>query len=189
MMHSRLARVVLWLIAMGLAAVIVSRARYSADLSAFLPREPSARERLLVDQLRNGPTSRFILIAIEDGDLGTRVRLSTAMVRTLRSDPVFFSVDNGEPLSAERDQQFLFDHRYLLSEAVTAQRFSASGLKDAIDDTIGLLASPAGLLAKSLLPRGPTGETLQILLDRNTKKARSFPPLIALLFTAPTAQK
>jgi len=168
MMHSRLARVVLWLIAMGLAAVIVSRARYSADLSAFLPREPSARERLLVDQLRNGPASRFILIAIEDGDLGTRVRLSTAMVRTLRSDPVFFSVDNGEPLSAERDQQFLFDHRYLLSEAVTAQRFSASGLKDAIDDTIGLLASPAGLLAKSLLPRDPTGETLQILnqLDR-----------------------
>ena len=90
------------------------------------------------------------------------------MVHMLRSDADFFSVDNGEPLSAERDQQFLFDHRYLLSEAVTAQRFSASGLKDAIDDTIGLLASQAGLLAKSLLPRDPTGETLQVLnqLDR-----------------------
>ena len=164
-------RIALWLTALGLAAIIVARAHYTADLSAFLPRAPTARERLLVDQLRDGPTSRFILIAIEDGNLAARAQLSAAMVRQLRSDPAFLNVNNGEPLNAERDREFLFDHRYLLSEGVTPKRFTASGLKSAIDDTVGLLASPAGLLAKSLLPRDPTGETLQILsqLDRTAQ--------------------
>ena len=45
-------RIALWLAVMLCAAFIVARARYTADLSAFLPRAPSARQALLVDQLR-----------------------------------------------------------------------------------------------------------------------------------------
>ena len=63
----------------------------------------------------------------------------------------------------ERDREFLFQHRYLLSEAVNAQRFTAAGLSAAIRETIDNLASPAGLLFKSLLPRDPTGELLTII--------------------------
>ena len=37
------------------AAVIAARAHYSADLSAFLPRSPTATQQLLVEQLREGP--------------------------------------------------------------------------------------------------------------------------------------
>jgi len=57
----------------------------------------------------------------------------------------------------------LFQHRYVLSEAVNAQRFTAAGLNGAIRETIDNLASPAGLLFKSLLPRDPTGELLNII--------------------------
>ncbi len=66
-------------------------------------------------------------------------------------------------MTAERDRDFLFQHRYLLSDAVTAQRFSVPGLRAAIEDTIENLSSPAGLLLKSLLPSDPTGEMLHML--------------------------
>ena len=50
------------------ALVIVIFARYTTDLSAFLPRSPTATQRLLVEQLREGIASRLILIGIEGAD-------------------------------------------------------------------------------------------------------------------------
>ena len=55
-----------------------------------------------------------------------------AMARRLRADPQFVAVSNGEPVGVERDREVLFNHRYLLSEAVTAERFTrgwAAGLR------------------------------------------------------------
>src|SRR5260370_39823872 len=90
------------------------------------------------------------------------------MPRRLRRAPQSSRVNNAERITAERDREFLFNHRYLLSDSVTAARFSASGLHAAIEDTIDDLASPAGLMLKSLLPQDPTGEMLHIIdqLDR-----------------------
>jgi predicted exporter len=158
----------LWLCCVAVASVIVARARYVTDLSAFLPATPTPTQQLLVDQLRDGPASRLILIAIQGGDAGARARVSAAMASRLRSDPQFSSVNNGEPVTAERDREFLFNRRYLLSDSVTAARFSAPGLHAAIEETIDDLASPAGLMLKSLLPNDPTGEMLHIIdqLDR-----------------------
>ncbi len=158
--------VALWLICIALAAVVVARARYITDLSAFLPAKPTAAQRLLIDQLRDGPASRLILVAIENGDAHTRAGLSIAMANRLRLDGEFVNVANGDPASAERDREFLFQHRYSLSESVTPQRFSAAGLKEAIQETIDGLSSPAGLLLKTLVSRDPTGEMLQII-DRS----------------------
>ena len=145
------------------ALVIVTFARYTTDLSAFLPRSPTATQRLLVDQLREGIASRLILIGIEGADAAERARISLSMGARLRADPQFVSVNNGEPVGLERERELLFNHRYLLSEAVTAEHFTAAGLRDSIQETLDLLASPAGMLVKSLLPRDPTGEMLQII--------------------------
>jgi predicted exporter len=145
------------------ATVVVVFAHYTTDLSAFLPRSPTATQRLLVDQLREGIASRLILIGIEGADSAERARLSLAMGKRLRADPQFVAVNNGEPVGLDRDRELLFDHRYLLSEAVTADRFMPTGLRDAVQETLDLLASPMGMLAKSLLPRDPTGEMLQII--------------------------
>src|ERR1700676_1135664 len=153
----------LWLCCVALASVIVARARYITDLSAFLPASPTPTQQLLVDQLRDGPGSRLILMAIEGGDAGARARVSAAMANRLRRDRQFSTVNNGEPVTAERDREFLFQHRYLLSDQVRAARFSESGLHAAILDTLDELASPLGLMLKSLLPNDPTGEMLHII--------------------------
>ena len=71
-------------------------------------------------------------------------------------------------MTQARDRAFLFDHRYLLSPAVTPERFNVPGLHAAIDESIALLASPAGLLVKSLLPRDPTGEMVNLLEQLNS---------------------
>jgi predicted exporter len=153
----------LWIICLALASLVVARARYITDLSAFLPAKPTPVQQLLVDQLRDGPVSRLILVAIENGDAGARAQASVATAARLRRDSRFSSVNNGEPATAERDRDFLFQHRYLLSDQVAAARFSEPGLHAAIQDTIDELASPAGLMLKSLLPNDPTGEMLHII--------------------------
>lgn len=152
-----------WAVLAALAIVIVARARYTADFSAFLPRSPTPTQRLLVDQLRDGLASRLIIVAIEGADAPTRSRLSRAVANRLRSDRKFVSVTNGESSGLDRDRAFLFEHRYLLSDSVTPQRFSIEGLRTAIQDTIDLLASPAGMLVKAILPRDPTAEMVEIV--------------------------
>jgi len=160
---SRAGALLLWSACLMMAAVIVVRARYVSDLSAFLPGKPTPSQQLLVDQLRDGPASRLILIAIEGADADTRATLSRTLAAALRRDSRFTRVENGEPVSEQRDREFLFTHRYLLSDQIDAQRFSASGLHAAITDSLAGLASTTGMLFKSLLPRDPTGELLHVV--------------------------
>ncbi|HDR9759337.1 TPA: MMPL family transporter [Burkholderia cepacia] len=159
--------VLVWLLALVACGVAIGRAHFTADLSAFLPSSPSAGQRVLVDQLRDGIVSRLILVAIDGGDAATRAALSRRVAGTLRADPQFAAVHNGEAANDARDRQFIFDHRYLLSPAVTPQRFSADGLHQALGDSLDLLSSSAGLVAKAMLPRDPTGEVAALvdLLD------------------------
>ncbi|AOI83630.1 MMPL family transporter [Burkholderia cepacia] len=155
--------VLVWLLALVACGVAIGRAHFTADLSTFLPSSPSAGQRVLVDQLRDGIVSRLILVAIDGGDAATRAALSRRVAGTLRADPQFAAVHNGEASNDARDRQFIFDHRYLLSPAVTPQRFSADGLHQALGDSLDLLSSSAGLVAKAMLPRDPTGEVAALV--------------------------
>ena len=160
--------IALWLAFILVCGIVIGRSQFTADLSAFLPRSPTPEQQLLLEQIRDGLASRLILVGIEGADAPTRARLSKQIAQRLRADPAFVSVNNGEPVSAERDRAYLFDHRYVLSPAVTPARFGVDGLHAALSDSIDLLASPAGLLVKSLLPRDPTGEMVQLLDQLNS---------------------
>ena len=166
MMRTTRAKVVatlLWAALATAAVFIVAGARYTTDLSAFLPRNPTAAQRLLVDQLRDGIASRLIIIAIDGADGDARAALSRSLAASLRADARFSAITNGESAAVDRDREILFDNRYVLSDAVRPERYSVAGLKAAIQDTLDQLASPAGLLAKPLLLRDPTGEFLRVL--------------------------
>ncbi|KWA71829.1 hypothetical protein WL30_13270 [Burkholderia ubonensis] len=155
--------VLAWLLGLLACGFAISRASFTADLSAFLPRSPSAGQRVLVDQLRDGLVSRLILVAIDGDTAAARAVLSRRMAAALRDDPQFAAVNNGEPVDDARDQQFIVAHRYLLSPAVTPQRFTTDGLHQALGDSLDLLGSSAGLVAKALLPRDPTGEVAALV--------------------------
>ena len=161
----------LWLAFLLACGAVISRTQITTDLSAFMPRNPTAEQQLLMDQLKDGLASRLILVGIEGEDGPARARLSKEVARSLRADPAFVAVNNGEPVNKERDRTYLFNNRYLLSPLVTPERFSTDGLHAALAESIDLLASPAGLMVKSLLPRDPTGEMVQLLgqLDSGTQ--------------------
>ncbi len=153
-----------WAVLALAAAAIAAHARYTADMSAFLPRRASATQRLLVQQLREGPAAHLVIAAIEGADAATRAQVSSALAALLRSDPAFMSVNNGDAAQLERDEAFLFEHRYLLSPQVRAERFTVSGLHAAIGDSLAALTSAEGVLLKPLFTRDPTGE-LRAIID------------------------
>ena len=157
------AAVALWLAALALCAAAISQARFVADLSSFLPAAPTEEQRLLVEQLRDGAVSRVMLLGIEGADAPVRARLSNALADALRGDARFSSVANGAARGFERERDVLLAHRYALSPRVTPERFTVEGLRAAVADTIDLLASPAGMLVKPMVPRDPTGELVAVL--------------------------
>ena len=162
----------IWLIMVMIGATIAARAHYTSDLSAFLPSSPSEQQKVLVDQLRNGWTSRILLAGIDHCNDKASTPLSKQLTQQLRASAQFTLVENGEAASKETqaaEQAFLFRNRYLLTSDGTPDHLSATGLHGAIRENLMQLASPAGLLTKTWFQHDPSGEVLRLLneLDRN----------------------
>ena len=156
-------RIVVWLAVMALAAWIVAHSKFSTDMSVFLPSQPTARQQILVDQIKDGTLSRLILIGIDGGTAEQRANASRQLAQWLRANPGFDGAINADAPSRERDFAWLMAHRYVLSDQVSPARFSADGLQAAIQDGVNKLASPEGLALKSIFARDPTGELLHVL--------------------------
>jgi predicted exporter len=152
-----------WLALIAIAAWQAARTPIRTDLSVFLPRSPAIEQQILIEQLRAGALARLVLVGIEGGNAEERAQASRALAAALRADAQFTQVANGDGQSLQADRAFVFKQRYLLSPTVDAARFTVEGLRAAIGETIDAVASPAGMLAASLLPRDPTGETLQLI--------------------------
>ncbi len=153
----------LWLLGLLAAALVVARTEFRADFSAFLPRQPSQEQRILVEQLQDGAAARVLLLGLEGAPPRTLAALGRSLAATLRADPLLRQVQNGESAGYAADQALLFSARYLLSPQVVAERFSAAGLHQALQEGLAELGSSTGLLSKELLARDPTGEMLTLL--------------------------
>lgn len=155
--------VYLWLLFLAACIAIASQAHFTADLSAFLPRSPTPSQRILVDQLREGVASRLILVGLEAAPPDKLVQISNALAERLAHIPELAYVNNGAPERVEADGRYLMQHRYLLSPGVMPERFTAAGLRAALEEDLELLASPMGSLVGRLLPQDPTSELLRLL--------------------------
>ncbi|MGH8640714.1 MAG: MMPL family transporter [Burkholderiales bacterium] len=144
-------------------SVVVGRATFTADISAFLPRSPTPAQELLVEQLRDGVVSRLMLIGLEGAPPEALAQLSGRLAADLRKQGAFVLVENGEGGEPVTDREFLWRNRYLLSSAVTPERFSVGGLKARLEEQLQLLGSPVGMLVRRTLPNDPTGELLQLV--------------------------
>ncbi len=153
----------LWLAAVLAGIAVISRTQFSADLSAFLPASPDARQRVLIEQLQSGVASRTLMVGLEGGKgAAQRADVSRALGKAMRASGLYEQVQNGDHSDWKEAGTFVFDRRYQLSPDVTPQRFSVDGLRDAITDTMSMLGTPAGNLVRPLFERDPTGETQRI---------------------------
>lgn len=154
--------VLVWLVVLAASAWQIARTPFTADLTAFLPATPDDRQRTLIDQLERGLPSRTLMVGLDGGDAVQRAAVSRTMAATLRTGDLFEQVHNGETDAMADIGRWLVEHRYALSPGVAPERFTAEGLRDAIDETLSLLGTPAGAAVRPLLERDPTGETVRI---------------------------
>ncbi|UCF76618.1 MAG: hypothetical protein JSU71_04935, partial [Betaproteobacteria bacterium] len=122
--------VIVWLAALlACGAWLYRHVSITADLSVFLPPSATPAQRVLLGQVREGAVSRLMLIALEGESGPSLARLSRELTRELRAGGLFSYVDNGGAALVRREQEVLIEHRYLLSPATRAGRFSIPSFK------------------------------------------------------------
>lgn len=159
----------IWLFFVAACVGVVVHTRFSADLTAFLPRSPVPAQKVLVEQLRHGSGSRIILLAVEGGAQERLASVSKDLSRRLSRQDAFAAVKNGENARIQKERSYLWHNRYLLSPDVTSRKFSPIRLRQALESDLEMLESPASMLIKDRVGSDPTGEFLHLLKPFNAR--------------------
>jgi len=131
------------------------------DLRLFLPSPRTPQERLVLEEIGEGPASRMLLLTISGSDPEAAAETSRALVSALRGSPEFRWAANGESnLEAIPDR--LLAYRYLLSPTLDGARFDEAFLRAEFAERLRDLASPAAAFLEPWLPRDPTLELLKL---------------------------
>jgi predicted exporter len=153
---------VAWLLALAALGFFAVRSLHiGTDLRSFMPPPETADQKLLMDQIGEGPGTRLLLLAIDGAKPEQLAELSRSLTAALRKDEHFEQVINGAFDPASLDEKLL-PYRYLLSPTLDSHAFDAAYLADQLQQRVEELASPAATLLKPLLPRDPTLETLAL---------------------------
>ena len=157
----RFALALLWLGLLAASALLVSRHLHlSGDLRAFMPAPETPGQQLLIDELGDGPGARMLLLAIRGADADVLAQQSRALQQALADDVRIELVANGSEAEAglEAIPQRLRPYRYLLSPGLDGRPLDETVLREALQDRLQDLGSPAGALVEPLLPFDPTLE-------------------------------
>lgn len=159
---AKIALYVAWLVAIaGVGFGVARHLKISSDLRSFMPPPQTPDQKLLLDEIGEGPGSRLLLLAISGAPEDQLARLSQELKTALQNDPRFLRVSNGNAdLSALASD--LLPYRYLLSPTLDTQHFDADYLRDQLTQRLDDLSSPAASMLKPILPRDPTLEILKL---------------------------
>jgi predicted exporter len=158
----RFALLIGWIVALvAVAAYTAHTLRISTDLRSFMPPARTPDQKLLMEQIGEGPGSRLLLLAISGDDDERLAELSRAFSAALRKDNHFTQVVNGEFDAGMLDDKML-PYRYLLTASFDDEALDEPLLADELSQRVEDLGSPAATLLKPLLPRDPTLEIMKL---------------------------
>src|SRR3546814_11979330 len=110
----RIAFALLWLAALLLAGWWISaHLQLTGDLRKFMPAPETPEQKLLIDELGEGPGSRLLLVALSGADAPTLAAQSKALRAALAGDDRFTLVANGDA-GLDAIPENLRPYRYLL---------------------------------------------------------------------------
>jgi predicted exporter len=151
-----------WLVALaGTGGYVARTLELGADLRLFMPAPQTASERLLLEQVGEGPGARLLLVALEGAEPAALAQSSRALRAALAADVRFRLVANGEQ-ALDEIPDALLAYRYLLEPTLDHARFDAAFLREQLGLRLEDLASPAADLLEPWLPRDPTLALLSV---------------------------
>jgi predicted exporter len=157
----RIALAFAWLALLVLAGLGIGRTlEVTGDLRRFMPEPRTPAQRLLIDELGEGPGARLLLVALEGAPAETLAAQSDALRQALQADPRFAHVANGAGLGLDAVPETLRAYRYLLTLTFDAEPLDRAALDEALAQRVQDLGSPAASLVEPLVPSDPTLETL-----------------------------
>ena len=158
----RIALALLWLVLLLVAGWwIGGQLQLTGDLRKFMPAPQTPEQKLLIDELGEGPGSRLLLVALSGADASTLARQSQALRAALSKDDKFPLVANGDA-GLDAIPERLRPYRYLLSPTLDTQPLDGDYLAQQLDERVQDLGSPAGALIEPLVGSDPTLETLKV---------------------------
>jgi len=159
---ARATLLVAWLLALaGLGWMVSQRLKISTDLRSFMPAPTTPDQRLLMEQVGDGPGSRLLLVSLSGGSDEQLATLSQGLAAALKKDRRYSQVLNGSFDLGALDTSLL-PYRYLLSPTLDTQPLDEAYLANQLQQRLDDLSSPAASLLKGLLPRDPTLEVLKL---------------------------
>jgi predicted exporter len=159
---ARATLLIVWLLALaGLGWMVSQRLKISTDLRSFMPAPTTPDQRLLMEQVGEGPGSRLLLLSISGQPDAQLAALSQGLAAALKGDKRYSQILNGSFDLGALDTSLL-PYRYLLSPTLDTQPLDKAYLADQLQQRLDDLSSPAASLLKGLLPRDPTLEVLKL---------------------------
>jgi predicted exporter len=153
---------VAWIAAVSILGWVVNRSLViGSDLRLFMPSPQTQQERLILEEIGEGPASRMLLIAISGAAPQAAADTSRALAAALRDSGEFRLVANGES-SLDEIPDSLLAYRYLLSPTLDHARLDAAFLRVQLEERVRDLASPAASFLEPWLLRDPTLELLKL---------------------------
>ncbi|MBB4759209.1 hypothetical protein XarjCFBP7653_18765 [Xanthomonas arboricola] len=162
--NRRIGLALLWLALLAVAGFWLSETlKVTGDLRKFMPAPRTPAQKLLIEELGEGPGSRLLLMALSNSDPATLAAQSQALQQALAAQPQLFElVGNGGSAGLDAIPERLLPYRYLLSDSFDAAPLDARTLQAALQSRVQDLGSPAAAMVEPLLPRDPTLEVLHL---------------------------
>lgn len=151
-----------WLLLLGLlTAWLSARMQVSGDLRKFMPDARTPAQKLLLDELGEGPGARLLLIALSGAAPEQLAVQSHGLREALAADAQFELVANGEQAGLEAFPERLLPYRYLI-DALPDEALSSATLREELQARVQDIGSPAGGLIEPLLASDPTLQVLRV---------------------------
>jgi predicted exporter/predicted hotdog family 3-hydroxylacyl-ACP dehydratase len=162
-LSARIALLVVWIAVLAALGWYVQKDLViGTDLRLFLPSPTTPEQRLLLDEIGEGPASRVLVVTLDGDTPENLAEASRELVSALSNNERFRVVTNGE-MSFDAIPEELLAYRYLLSPTLGSQPLDARFLSEQLQTRVRDLGSPAGTLLEPLLPRDPTLEILKLV--------------------------
>lgn len=150
-----------WLfLAVAAITVLAIRLNLTFDLSAFFPQETTLTQEILLEQLKNGPGSRLVVIGLSGGQSDQLAEFSDMMKQELSTNPIFINVLNGDYAIEAAVIPEPVNSYYLLLDDID---YSQESLENALQARQRDLSLGGGSMLLALIARDPFLKTLEVL--------------------------